>query len=93
MPRGYSSGATGGIAGAAGAAGVADADGFASVAGAAVLGAAGAASGFACNGSTVPAVSCGATAGRLRGTGGFPGVIAADFVTGFGATCCGSGIG
>jgi len=90
MPQGYSSGATGGIAGAARAAGVAGADGLASVAGAAVLGAA---SGFACNGSIVPAVSCGATAGRLRGTGGFPGVIAADFVTGFGATCCGSGIG
>jgi hypothetical protein len=58
----------------------------------AVLGA-GVASGFACSGSTVPAVSVGAAAGRLRGTGGFPGVMAADFVTGFGVTCCGNGIG
>jgi hypothetical protein len=89
MPGRYSSGATGGIADA----GDAGAVGLASVAGAAVLGAAGAASGFACSGSTVPAVSCGAAAGRLRGTGGFPGVIAADFVTGFGVTCCGNGIG
>jgi hypothetical protein len=67
---------------------------LASVAGTGVVAlGAGMASGFACNGSTVPAVSCGAVPGRLRGTGGFAGVIAADLVTGFGVTCCGSGIG
>jgi len=67
-------------------------EGLASVAGAVAFGE-GMASGFACNGSTVPEVSCGAAAGRFRGTGGFAGVIAADFVTGFGVTCCGNGIG
>jgi hypothetical protein len=36
-------------------------------------------------GSTVPAASCGAAAGRLRGTG----VAVADFVAGFGATAGG----
>jgi hypothetical protein len=87
MPRGaflgatrYSSGATGGIAGEAGA-------------GAVAFGARVASGCFACNGSTVPAASCGAAGGRLRGTGGFAGVIAADFITGFGVTCCGNGIG
>jgi hypothetical protein len=80
----YSSGATGGIAGVAGAAG---ADGLAS----GVATGAGALSVLDCNGSTDPAVSCGAVAGRLRGTGGRPGVTAADFVVAFGAARCGCG--
>ena len=36
-------------------------------------------------GSTDPTASCGAAAGRLRGTG----VAVADFTAGFGATACG----
>jgi hypothetical protein len=36
-------------------------------------------------GSTVPGASCGAAAGRLRGTG----VAVADLVAGLGATACG----
>ena len=55
------------------------------VAGLAAGGAAGggAAAGVSCGagaiGSIEPAASCGAAAGRLRGTGGRPGVTAADF--------------
>src|SRR6185295_17103294 len=69
----YSSGVTGGSAGAAG---------FSMTAGALVC--AGAFCGAADSGSTDPAVSCGADDGRLRGTGGRPGVTAADLAAGRG---------
>ena len=68
----YSSGVTGGIA-------------FAGFSGSAAGFSAGAGDGLvsACSGSTDPTASCGAATGRLRGTGGLPGVMAADFAAGF----------
>src|SRR5262249_21721863 len=72
--KGYSNGVTGGIA-------LAGLSGVAGDAGAGL--GSGLACGAACIGSTEPAACCGAASGRLRGTGGRPGVITADFAAGF----------
>jgi len=70
----YSSELTGGIA----FAGDCGATEGGALAGFSITGA-GNACGTACTGSTVPAACCGADAGRLRGTGGWLGMTAADF--------------